>query len=66
MSASSSSATTRSVSLIITTYNWKEALTVVLKSVNRQTRLPDEVIVATVHFSIRIANAMIGIMQGGK
>lgn len=34
------------ISLIITTYNWKEALALVLASVARQTRLPDEVIVA--------------------
>lgn len=33
-------------SLIITTYNWKEALELVLLSVLRQTKLPDEVIVA--------------------
>jgi glycosyltransferase involved in cell wall biosynthesis len=33
-------------SLIITTYNWKEALDLVLKSVARQTEVPDEVIVA--------------------
>ncbi|MEZ9130610.1 glycosyltransferase family 2 protein [Vibrio breoganii] len=33
-------------SLIITTYNWKEALQVVLESVKNQTRLPDEVIIA--------------------
>ena len=33
-------------SLIITTYNWSEALSLVLASVARQTRLPDEVIVA--------------------
>ncbi|UPR52323.1 glycosyltransferase family 2 protein [Vibrio cyclitrophicus] len=32
--------------LIITTYNWKEALKAVLESVKRQTQLPDEVIVA--------------------
>ena len=32
--------------LIITTYNWKEALKVVLTSIKRQTVLPDEVIVA--------------------
>ncbi|MGR5353073.1 glycosyltransferase family 2 protein [Vibrio alfacsensis] len=32
--------------LIITTYNWKEALKSVLESVKRQTILPDEVIVA--------------------
>lgn len=32
--------------LIITTYNWKEALKSVLESVKRQTVLPDEVIVA--------------------
>lgn len=36
----------KSVSLIVTTYNWKEALTVVLNSVNQQSRLPDEVIIA--------------------
>lgn len=34
------------ISLIITTYNWPEALDLVLTSVARQTRLPDEVIVA--------------------
>lgn len=33
-------------SLIITTYNWKEALKAVLNSVLSQTVLPDEVIVA--------------------
>ncbi len=33
-------------SLIITTYNWKEALKAVLESVKRQTVLPDEVIIA--------------------
>jgi len=33
-------------SLLVTTYNWKEALAAVLDSVRRQTRLPDEVIVA--------------------
>jgi len=32
--------------LIITTYNWKEALEAVLKSVLRQSNLPDEVIIA--------------------
>lgn len=32
--------------MIVTTYNWKEALAVVLASVSRQTRLPDEVIIA--------------------
>lgn len=34
------------VSLIITTYNWKKALSLCLHSVNRQTRIPDEVIIA--------------------
>jgi glycosyltransferase involved in cell wall biosynthesis len=34
------------VSLIITTYNWPEALDLCLRSVARQTRLPDQVIVA--------------------
>jgi glycosyltransferase involved in cell wall biosynthesis len=34
------------VSLIITTYNWPEALEVTLESVLNQTRLPDEVVVA--------------------
>ncbi|HEU4624236.1 MAG TPA: glycosyltransferase family 2 protein [Steroidobacteraceae bacterium] len=33
------------ISLIITTYNWPQALDLVLRSVSRQTRLPDEVIV---------------------
>lgn len=32
--------------MVVTTYNWKEALAVVLASVSRQTRLPDEVVVA--------------------
>jgi len=36
----------KTVSLIITTYNWKEALTVVLHSVNQQSHLPTEVIIA--------------------
>lgn len=35
-----------SVSLIVTTYNWPEALKCVLESVLRQSRLPDEVIIA--------------------
>ncbi|OBT10099.1 family 2 glycosyl transferase [Vibrio sp. UCD-FRSSP16_10] len=34
------------VSLIITTYNWKEALAAVLQSILKQSCLPDEVIVA--------------------
>lgn len=34
------------VSLIITTYNWPEALNAVLRSVERQTVLPDEIIIA--------------------
>ncbi|MGC3982710.1 MAG: glycosyltransferase family 2 protein [Steroidobacteraceae bacterium] len=33
-------------SLIITTYNWKEALDLVLRSVARQSELPDEVLIA--------------------
>jgi glycosyltransferase involved in cell wall biosynthesis len=33
-------------SLIVTTYNWEAALDLVLRSVLRQTRLPDEVLVA--------------------
>ena len=32
--------------LLVTTYNWKEALAAVLASVRRQSRLPDEVVVA--------------------
>ena len=32
--------------LLVTTYNWKEALAAVLESVRRQSRLPDEVVVA--------------------
>ncbi|UFH56506.1 glycosyltransferase family 2 protein [Spirosoma sp. KNUC1025] len=35
-----------SSSLIISTYNWPEALTVCLKSALRQERLPDEIIIA--------------------
>lgn len=34
------------VTLLITTYNWKEALALVLRSVKSQTVMPDEVIVA--------------------
>lgn len=34
------------ISLIITTYNWKEALSVTLKSIMKQTLMPDEVIIA--------------------
>jgi glycosyltransferase involved in cell wall biosynthesis len=34
------------ISLIITTYNWPQALDLVLRSVSRQSRMPDEVIVA--------------------
>ncbi|MFC5742401.1 glycosyltransferase family 2 protein [Dyella tabacisoli] len=35
-----------SVSLMVSTYNWKEALALVLRSIAQQSRLPDEVIVA--------------------
>lgn len=35
-----------SVSVVVTTYNWPEALEKVLQGLARQTRLPDEVIVA--------------------
>lgn len=34
------------ISLIVTTYNWKEALAITLESIKSQTLLPDEVIVA--------------------
>jgi glycosyltransferase involved in cell wall biosynthesis len=34
------------IALIITTYNWPEALRVVLESVKQQSRMPDEVVVA--------------------
>ena len=33
-------------SLVISTYNWPEALSLVLKSVNNQKVLPDEIIIA--------------------
>ncbi len=36
----------RSVSVIVTTYNWPEALDQVLHGLSRQTRLPDEVVIA--------------------
>lgn len=35
-----------SVSLVITTYNWKDALALVLQSALHQTRLPDEIVIA--------------------
>lgn len=35
-----------STSLVLSTYNWAEALELVLKSIQTQTRLPDEVIIA--------------------
>lgn len=44
--ASSARTAPASVSLLVTTYNWKEALQRVLESAARQVRLPDEVIVA--------------------
>jgi glycosyltransferase involved in cell wall biosynthesis len=34
------------VTLIITTYNWKEALDLVLQSVARQVEMPDEIVIA--------------------
>lgn len=34
------------VTLLITTYNWPEALSAVLFSVLNQTRLPDEIVIA--------------------
>ena len=34
------------VALVVTTYNWPEALALILASVRSQSRLPDEVIVA--------------------
>ena len=34
------------ISLIVTTYNRPDALRLVLDSISRQTRLPDEVVVA--------------------
>lgn len=33
-------------SLIVTTYNWREALELVLRSIARQTEMPDEVLIA--------------------
>lgn len=36
---------TPTVSMLVSTYNWKEALALVLRSVAQQSRLPDEVIV---------------------
>ena len=38
--------TTPTVSVIVTTYNWKEALLLTLKSLLHQTVLPTEIIVA--------------------
>lgn len=36
----------RTCALLISTYNWPEALALVLKSVKKQTRVPDEVLIA--------------------
>jgi glycosyltransferase involved in cell wall biosynthesis len=46
------------VSLIITTYNWPEALFLVLKSVKNQFILPDEIIVADDGSSKETANVI--------
>ncbi|MBQ9758418.1 MAG: glycosyltransferase family 2 protein, partial [Opitutales bacterium] len=37
---------TMTCALLISTYNWPEALKLVLESVTRQTRIPDEVVIA--------------------
>ena len=34
------------IALLISTYNWVEALDLVLKSILNQTRLPDEILIA--------------------
>lgn len=52
------------VSLIITTYNWKEALKLVLQSVMAQSRLPDEVIVADDGSSDGTGEMVKGMAQG--
>lgn len=36
----------KTVALLLTTYNWPEALGLVLESVSKQSHLPDEVIIA--------------------
>jgi len=48
------------VALIITTYNWPEALRVTLRSVLRQTRLPDEVVIADDGSDTRTAETVQG------
>jgi glycosyltransferase involved in cell wall biosynthesis len=46
------------VSLIITTYNWPDALFLVLESVRRQTRIPDEIIIADDGSGIKTSNVI--------
>ena len=49
--------------LLATTYNWKEALVAVLDSVARQSRLPDEVIVADDGSRADTREALLGIAR---
>ncbi|MBJ6981694.1 glycosyltransferase family 2 protein [Luteimonas sp. MC1572] len=53
-----------SIGLLVTTYNWKDALALVLESVMRQTRLPDEVIVADDGSGRDTADLIAGIARG--
>lgn len=53
-----------SISLLVTTYNWKDALALVLDSVRRQTRMPDEVIVADDGSREDTAGLIAGIARG--
>jgi glycosyltransferase involved in cell wall biosynthesis len=54
------------VSLIITTYNWPGALAVTLQSVLRQTRPPDEVIIADDGSSSKTAETVMRILGSAR
>jgi len=51
------------LSLIITTYNWPESLLLVLKSINNQTILPNEVIIADDGSAIETKNVITSFKQ---
>ncbi len=54
------------VAVIITTYNWPCALRVVLESVKRQSRRPDEVLVADDGSSHSTAEAVKDVLEGSR
>jgi GT2 family glycosyltransferase len=54
------------ITLIITTYNWPAALDLTLRSVARQSRLPDEVIIAAIRRSCPTINPALPADQRGN